>query len=96
MKHTDPRHPNTVEKAIKKRPSVHFDWLDWLPYLADADMTNAEKQEHIETLWALVLGFVDLGFAVGSDEDNCGEAFDLKDVLAAAVLNSGENKEDAA
>lgn len=96
MKHTDPPSPNTSEAAAKPKPSVHFDWRDWLPYLADADMTDAEKQEHIETLWAIVLGFVDLGFVVGPAEDSCGKALNLKDVLAAAVLNSKENEEDAA
>ena len=76
------------------RPSVQFDWKDWLPYLEESDLSDEQKQAWIETLWAIVLGFVDLGFEVKSPSETCGEGFDLKAALEAAVLNSTK-KEDA-
>ena len=78
---------NPTETPIP-RPSVQFDWTDWLPYLEDSDIPEAQRQEWIETLWAIVLGFVDLGFDVKSPAESCGEAIDLKAALHAAVVNS--------
>lgn len=86
----------TIENS---KPQVGFDWRDWLPYLAEADMPEADKQASIEALWSIVIAFVDLGFEVKSHADTCGEAIDLKAALAAAVVSSEEDKntkEDAA
>lgn len=79
---------------IPTQLSVHFDWTDWLPYFEAEDLSEAQKRELIETLWALVLGFVDLGFTVGSIPETSGQTRDLKRALEAAVLRS-ENQEDA-
>ena len=87
MKHPPPPIPKTA-KSQAQRPSVQFDWQDWLPYLADADIPEDQQQEWIETLWSIVLGFVDLGFDVKSPSETCGEALDLKAALEAAVLRS--------
>ena len=75
----DPRPPS---------PTMRFDWQDWLPYFEDTNIPDNQKQELIETLWALVLSFVDLGFEVSANPENCGESLDLKAVLEAAVVNS--------
>jgi hypothetical protein len=72
----------------KKPPGITFDWRDWLPYLEDTDATDEEKRELIETLWGIVLAFVDLGFDINPTQETCGQIFDLKAVLEAAVLNS--------
>ena len=55
MNEPAPHHP-------PKTPSLRFDWQDWLPYFDDPDVPLAQKREMIETLWSLVLSFVDLGF----------------------------------
>lgn len=69
-------------------PNIRFDWQDWLPFFEDTAIPDDQKQELIETLWALVLSFVDLGFDVSAHPENCGENIDLKAVLEAAVLDS--------
>ena len=69
-------------------PNIRFDWQDWLPFFEDTDIPDDQKQELIETLWALVLSFVDLGFDVSAHPENCGGNIDLKAVLEAAVLDS--------
>ena len=53
--------PNNTPKNTTA-PALRFDWHDWLPYLADSNIPDAQKQEFIETLWPIVLSFVDLGY----------------------------------
>ena len=89
----------TTPTTDNSKPQVGFDWRDWLPYLAEADMSEADKQASIEALWSVVIAFVDLGFEAKSPADTCGEAIDLKAALAAAVLDSETDEgteEDAA
>lgn len=71
-------------------PSLKLDWEDWLPYLDDSDATDAEKRALIETLWSIVLGFVDLGWDVGPPQETSGQTLDLTAALRAAVLYSKE------
>ena len=71
---------------MSKSPTVAFDWQDWLPYIADSDLSDDQKRELIETLWSIVIAFVDLGFEVGPPADKtCGQSFDL-----AAALRSND------
>lgn len=86
--------PTATEKPARKE--VAFDWREWLPHLAESDLTDSEKQAMIEALWSIVLCFVDMGFDVKTAAETCGEAIDLKAALAAAMLNSKSNEEDAA
>ena len=62
--------------------------MDWLPYLEDSNIPDDQKRQWIETLWCIVIGFVDLGWDVKSTPKTCGEAFDLKTALELAVLHS--------
>ena len=83
-------------------PNIRFAWRDWLPYLEDSDATEAEKQELIETVWAIVTAFVDMGWSVNPTQQICGQEIDLKAVLERAVIGSDqaaamvEQEEDAA
>ena len=72
---------------------LRFDWQDWLPYLEDSDLPDDKKREFIETLWGIVVSFVDLGFDLNPTQEICGEVFDLKAVLDAAVLSSAETQQ---
>lgn len=75
-------------------PKLDFDWRDWLPYIAEADLTETEKQELIETLWAIILVFVDLGWDVGAQTpaESYGQSYDLTAALVASVVNSTEKE----
>lgn len=70
------------------------DWQDWLSYLEEVDATDAEKRKLIETLWAIVVAFVDLGWDVEAAPETCGQSLDLKAALTAAVLNSMPTKQE--
>lgn len=61
---------------------------NWLPYIEDSDLPDEKKQEFIESLWAIVISCVDLGFGLNPTQEICGEVIDLKAVLEATVLNS--------
>lgn len=80
-----PQHP---PNAKPNTPALRFDWRDWTVYFDDSDIPDAKKQELIETLWPIVLGFVDLGFGLNPTQEICGEVIDLKAVLESAVLGS--------
>ena len=100
MKSHPPPDPKDVTNATA-RPAVQFDWEDWREYLEDSDISDDQKRELIETLWAIVTGFVDLGFGLNPTQQICGEVIDLKAVLEAAVLSSDDThtkdeQEDAA
>jgi hypothetical protein len=64
-------------------PALRFDWTDWLPYLEDQDVPDEQKRVLIETLWGIVVAFVDLGWQLNPDPEIAGEALDLKAILTA-------------
>lgn len=74
-------------------PALRFDWINWLPYLEDQDIPEEQKRELIETLWSVVVSFVDLGWQLNPRPEFCGEALDLKAILTAADEGSGKEAE---
>lgn len=44
--------------------ALTIDWDLYAEHLAESDLTDDQKREFIETLWAIVVAFVDLGFGV--------------------------------
>jgi len=46
--------------------SSAFDAEEYLPYLAECDLTEVQAREHLATLWEIMKAFVDLGFGVDS------------------------------
>lgn len=45
---------------------LSIDWQFYADALDQSDLTDDEKREFIETLWYIVVSFVDLGFGVDS------------------------------
>jgi len=84
--------PPPADPTSVTPPKMHLNWQDWLPLLEDEDIPEAEKRQLIETLWNIVVGFVDLGWGLNSgpeiDKEICGSDIDLTHVLNAAVLHS--------
>ncbi len=77
--------------------TIHFDWQEWLPYVENSDLTDAQKQEMIETLWSIVLTFVDLGWDVcPTPQETSGQVPDLRAALAAAVVYSEDTQTEEA
>lgn len=85
---------DTTDPPTTNRPSIRLNIEDWLPYLEDRDISEVEKIELIETLWAVALAFVDLGWELEADTESCGQSYDLTAALRAAVLHSNERHEE--
>jgi hypothetical protein len=45
-------------------PTLTIDWERYGKYLDESDLSDTEKREFLETLWAIVVSAVDLGFGV--------------------------------
>ncbi len=90
---TPPKRPDKPASEIA-RPALRFDWQDWLPFLEDSNIPEDQKRAWIETLWSIVMNFVDLGFDIKSAPEICGEEIDLKALLEAAVVNSKDATRD--
>lgn len=85
--------PETPPSHITRSQKVTFDWTEWLPYMADSDLTDDQKRAMIETLWSIVIGFVDLGWEIETrTSETSGQTLDLRTALNAAVLNSQEQQ----
>ncbi|WP_208348946.1 hypothetical protein [Pseudaestuariivita rosea] len=67
------------EQRPKQLPKLTLDWEAYLPLLEDEDIPDDQKRELIETLWSIVVAFVDLGFGIHPVQQSCGE---LEDLLA--------------
>ena len=46
------------------RPSLTFDAALYDRTLAESGLSEEQKREFLETLWAIIVGFVELGFGV--------------------------------
>jgi len=66
--------PNTHDLIdMTKRPSLSVDWEVYAAMLEDSDMPLEQQKELIETLWSIVVMFVDLGFDLNPVTQICGE-----------------------
>lgn len=52
-------------------PGLSIDWELYADYLEESDLTDEQKREFIETLWNIVIAFVDLGFGIHPLQQAC-------------------------
>ncbi|SLN56756.1 hypothetical protein TRL7639_03053 [Falsiruegeria litorea R37] len=85
----DTRPPDTIPNpyTTPSQPTLRFDVNDWLPYIEDENASYEQKIELIETLWAIVIGFVDLGWDIKSVNESCGEDADLYTLLTSGMVD---------
>jgi len=55
------------------RPSLSVDWEVYAAMLEDSDMPLDDQKDLIETLWSIVVMFVDLGYDLKPTTQICGE-----------------------
>lgn len=58
------------------RSSLTIDWELYAAMLEDSDIPLEQQKELIETLWSIVVMFVDLGFDLNPVTQICGESDD--------------------
>ena len=61
------------QTALPPRPSLSVDWEVYAAMLEGSNMPLDEQKELIETLWSIVVMFVDLGFDLQPVTQICGE-----------------------
>jgi hypothetical protein len=61
-----------VEGAAIRRPTLSLDIGLYEGFLADSTLAEADKRALLESLWQIIVGFVDLGFDV-RPADKAGE-----------------------
>ena len=55
--------PQTASaECVPHKAALTFDAQEYCHFLADCDWTEEQKCEFIETLWEIIVSFVDLGF----------------------------------
>ena len=45
-------------------PTIAIDYDLYMHHLAESDLTDAQKKELLDTLWQIIVSFVDMGFGV--------------------------------
>lgn len=53
-----------VGGECKVKPALTIDYALYEKHLDECDLTDEQKQEFLDTLWSVIVGFVDLGFGV--------------------------------
>jgi hypothetical protein len=59
--------PHDYEIDKEGMPTLSIDWELYAELLSESDLADEEKREFIETLWSLIVSFVDLGFGISSE-----------------------------
>lgn len=70
------------------KPGLKVDWELYGEYLEASDLSEADKREFVESHWAIVVSFVDLGFGLHPTQQTCGEVIDLTALLGGDVVGS--------
>ena len=65
--------PPQEEDIVNPRPSLSVDWELYAAMLEESDMPLGQQKELIETLWSIVVMFVDLGFELDPVRQICGQ-----------------------
>ena len=85
----DHNKPDAVSTA---RPALKLDVERYEKMLNDCDLTEEQRQDFLETIWSIIVGFVDLGFDIHPlqqvDNDGCGKDLDLSLFMAENVISS--------
>ncbi|QFT63788.1 hypothetical protein [Roseivivax sp. THAF30] len=94
----------TDKKQEMQNPStpqaLTLDWDRYGAMLEASDLSEDQKRECIETVWSLVVSFVDFGFGIHPVQFPCGEGdetapVDLIDVLSL-ISTSQQQQSDPA
>ena len=75
---------------VRPRPALVLDLSLYETYLADAEIPEEQRRALLETLWQIVVGFVDLGFDLHPVQQvETGDTEDLSSVVRLMVHSDG-------
>ena len=91
-KDTNPKDSPQIRAAATCAPALSLDWERFGTYLDASDLTDAQKREFLETLWSLVVSFVDLGLGLHPlqliMDNSCEQKSDLIAAETPSVVSS--------
>lgn len=90
MTTTEPIDQPSLPEGRRTPPTLAIDWDLYGHYLDESGLPEADKRLLIETLWSIVVSFVDLGFRLGPVAESCGQAGRPDTDAGAAVLDCGD------
>ncbi|MCV6577165.1 MAG: hypothetical protein OIF58_15685 [Cohaesibacter sp.] len=80
-----------------KPPSLNIDLGAYGEFLEDSDLSDEQKLEFIQTLWSLVVNFVDLGLGCHPLQQACEQIAEkppiLPDDLVSSIMDLSENQQ---
>ena len=89
-----------TDKAIQEEydnkpspPVIKIDYAVYEQYLVDSDLTEEEKRAFLDTLWNIIVTFVDLGFGVHPLQQACEEPLELDQLTPSQILASNDHPE---
>lgn len=65
--------PGHESAPTSQELAIQFDAQEFVHFLAESDLTEAEKLEYVQTIWAIVLQFVDMGFGLHPIQQASGQ-----------------------
>ncbi len=78
---------NKAASQAAQNHIIHVDVEKYQHLLDESGMNNSQKREVLETLWSMIVAFVDLGFGVHPVQESCGK--ELKSDTGPAQTDSG-------
>lgn len=87
----------SVEFDASAKPYLTVDVERYQAYLDGTEMTNAQKEEFLQSMWQIIVSFVELGFDVHPLQEVCGK--EGQNTTQSAVgafdaVQSGQPKDD--
>lgn len=58
---------------LSSKPTMTVDVERYQKFLDGSDMSSAEKEEFLQTLWQIIVSFVELGYGVHPLQEVCGK-----------------------
>lgn len=80
-----------VDRSPISGPSA-FDAEEYLPYVAEFDLTEEQASELLATLWEIMKAFVDLGFGVDSIHEFLPALKEVSEEIEGVAVESNDNR----
>jgi len=86
--------------SASAKPAITIDYALYDQYLEGMDLTEFQKREFLDTLWSIIVNFVDLGFGVhplqlameASSNAACDKDLELAQHISNSVVSSKQSQ----
>jgi hypothetical protein len=83
-----------VSATARTRPALTFDFQRYQKFVADSDLSEAVQREYLQTLFEIVVGFVDMGFDIDVSGASAQIALEADSPSVVEFDNTDINKQD--